>query len=353
MVDLVPQSPALALSLDAASLLQVGQEDGDIRLLATGVKLYGEALRYLRGEIALRPSHENDGAVAAILNLQICDFFTSLSCHSTWQAHADGLSSLMQTRPARDMPIGLRHLMDAEFHLFLFWHGLLARKRIDLLQPLDASALNSIAVRVPELLEECDVWLATGSIPEGLLNNLSGRLQAIEGELTTWAANWNRDIRDPPYSLVPASKLPYLTKTAANETWELLFDFKTLENAIDHVVCTAALMSIRQARMDTNALTSYNPSARRGLEEIHASGRTMSKITECADSLCMSLPFLCKPEHGKYGVVISAGPLCLATKWYMSRHSRRSAAKKLDWCRQAAQCIRGSGIQTIDIANKS
>lgn len=55
MTTRATRSPSLAVALDATSLVQLGQENSDLRLMVHGKKLYCDALSLLRKELAVPP----------------------------------------------------------------------------------------------------------------------------------------------------------------------------------------------------------------------------------------------------------------------------------------------------------
>ncbi|KAK5125449.1 hypothetical protein LTR85_000558 [Meristemomyces frigidus] len=355
MTQHAPHSPALAVALDASCLLQLGQEDGHERMLMAGKRLYGHALQLQCREIAASPAHRIDGAIAAITVLQICRFFTSMDGDGTsWRRHAQGMASLMQAREPIKDDNGFMSLVLANFRLFHFWNGLIARKRIDVLRSLhpslpsamDSAALSSIAERVPGLLEECDTTCgAPLHISPGRVDHVMEKLKGIERELSAWAAQWTRNIRNPPYQLALATCIRFVDSTEI--IFPFVLDFKTLSNALDQVTCSACLLAVRRAMLV------LAPRAERdGQPPDSAKGRlaALVSISNCADSLCMSLPYLCKPENGEYGAVSAAGPLYLATSWWEGRVGSEDSGKpveKLAWCRDVAAYIQSVGIRTL------
>jgi hypothetical protein len=67
MMANMADSPALAVSMDSASLLLVGQAGGDTRFVNAGMRLCGEALGLLRAEVGAVPSKRNDSAICGAI----------------------------------------------------------------------------------------------------------------------------------------------------------------------------------------------------------------------------------------------------------------------------------------------
>lgn len=346
MTRLAPQTPALTVALDASGLVQLGQEDDDERMLIAGKRLYGDALRLLRRDIATSPAYQRDGAIATVLVLQITEAFTAMEMDkASSRQHTQGLAGLLQARQPTEDSVGFQKLMDAGFYLFNLCDGLIARKRMHAQQPLNSAVLSSVAEMVPGALEDCDIVCRVTPLLRERAVQVRTSLIAIRTDLNVWAKLWNRNIKDPPYHLVPASALPFVESTAS--TFPLVFSFKDLGYALEHSTCTSCLFSVEQALSDLDDALVQQAIHRSQTAQGRWDQRSITTISNCADSLCMSLPYLCKSENGKYGAVISVGPLYLATAWYDSLPEDGQTARKLSWCRDAAAFIQGLGIRTL------
>lgn len=185
------------------------------------------------------------------------------------------------------------------------------------------------------------------------MTTLLGRL---EKDLNNWASDWTGSMRSTPYQLVSASSLPFAEdrQRKFNAVFDLRFEFRSLPDAIDHVMCTASLAVVKQAMLKLSSVLSFNHSSvNYALQEKGSS--LMKHITNCADSLCMTVPYLCRLDHGKFGAVHARGPLLLASMWYQKINDD-SALEKLAWCNRAAKKIAALGIRPYaadDINNES
>lgn len=269
---------------DASSLVQLGLEDGDPRLIMAGKRLYVKALRLLVKQVSDQTAAGAHGVVSAICSMQVCDFFVAMEDQTTWRQHAKGLHVYLQYAQIAGGAIpGFREMLDINVRLFGLWDELLSRRKVDTRRPMDSSTLISVAENVP-------------GVP------------AVSFTLLDIAP----DDRNNPFPLV--------------------FRFKTLEDALNHTACTGCLLSLRESNL------------RMLLPGEHAN---LKSITDCADSLCMSIPYMCLPDNGGFGMVVSVGPLHLANKWYESLLGTVNVEEKLAWCHSAAAHIQQRGIRTL------
>ena len=350
------RSPALVVALDASSLIAVGQEDCNIRMLLAGQALYGEALTLLRMEMTGQLGKQAAPLLAAINVLQTTETYLAMGSEiSNRRLHTKGTAYLLQDIHAAQLAntrfSGLSQLLEANFVLYHFWDVLLARKHVGSFFRNNATALYKIAQGVPGMLQACDHAFKAGTrLTTEMADHLMKILRSIESDLTAWSTSWNRCIREAPYQLVSSTTFPFPERGASkpNKAFPLVFQFNNLTNVLDHTIFSACLLSIKRALLDiSTAISSSQFSAQRN--PVCENGPALVQaVTNCADTLCMGLPYLCDSRHGKFGLIVAAGPLCLASNWY--HHKRPDIHQifvKQSWCYEGSRCLIAEGVRPI------
>lgn len=244
--------------------------------------------------------------------------------------------------------------MERNFATFSFWDLLLARHRIDCFLHDDAPALLLIAQGVPGALQECDE-VCYGVFSEERALKVARRLRDLETELVEWTMQWNRCMRDAPFELVSSGSLPFPGRKAPvaklRDVFPLVFRFRDLAGCLDHSICTASMLALKRAMLELS-LAAASHSCPDAVQAEIGSPQTLRRfITACADTLCMGFPYLCKLKHGKFGKVITAPPLSMARDWYShfkENAGGKKAARKLAWCRIAAEAIENDGTRMMN-----
>lgn len=322
-----PQNPALAVVLDASGLIQLGQVDCNTRLLEAGSRLYCQALGLLQKEISSLSASSDGSILAAIHVMQVCDIYTGMPYGDvSWRQHAQGISTMLSARKTKLRSEEFKALLSRNFRMFGFWNGVLSRKGINHVLPEQVNPLESAAVRVPGALEDFDNLAF--ELPDKRTQRCLSLLEClteIEKDLKQWSLVWYRNMRKPPFALVDAGTLPFLQSRSG--VFAQILQFVSLSNATDHILCTTSLLLIRQIILQINLM-------------LHPSIKTSAyvrSITDCADSLCMSIPYLCMPQHRIFGGHSALGPLTVAWAWYSSQPRSHKIEERLLWCEETAQ----------------
>ena len=361
MTTSAPSCPSLAVALDASSLIHLGQEDGDSRLLVAGQKLYCEALNLLRCELQSPSNRRPDALVGAICVLQIIEAFTSMTFEGTnWRLHTQGLDGLLQSLETKSMEErlpGFSQLIDVNFRLFHLWDALVARKGINQFYLGDGTVISKVAAKVPGALEDCDdVCHTVSKLTLDRAVHIMSALRDLEDELSMWSKNWTRCIRDLPYQLVSSTEFPFpeLSTTVPSKAFPLVFQFNSLSYTLDHAIFSACLFSVKRAMLDLSSALSPQPEAVK-IAVCGDSNKLRASVTNCADNLCMGLPYLCDSRHGKYGLVCGTGPLYLANSWYrhLRKHGNERVSEKVLWCHEATKRLRRGGIRPLSTLGSS
>lgn len=139
----------------------------------------------------------------------------------------------------------------------------------------NASLLDTIAQRVPDALASCDAACKEGahlSFENAI--DITHTLRDIEADLDAWTRTPSRSSTNPPYHLVASTKLPFLEHSASRLSgafqWVFLFD--GLADAVDHIIYSASLLSIKGAMLDLNTVLVHHP------QEWQAAKRLNSRI---------------------------------------------------------------------------
>lgn len=355
MTSQAPTTPSLAIALDASTLIQVGQERRDMRMVLEGQKMYCDALKFLRAALAEPASKRSDALFGAIMVLQVAEA-NMVMLGSDWRNHTAGLAAFMRDRvdDEKAAHFGWSRLVERQFATFQLWDGLFARRATEeKFLMADAPALLHIAESVPGVLQECDE-VYVGDCSEDKVRSVLSRLKDVEADLLGWTIQWNRCMREAPFQLVSASDIPFPKRKQISpkeiNAFRAVFRFNNLADALDHSICTACMLTLKRAMLDLTEAAlarSLSPLLKKELPDIQI---LMKTITTCADTLCMGLPYLCDSKHGKFGLLVSAPPLGIAMEWYRLLRARtgdKLAAHKLAWCESAAVAIERDGIRMM------
>lgn len=354
MTSQAPTAPSLALALDASSLLQIGQEHGDERMMIEGKKMYCDALKFLHMALAQPSPEGSDALVGAITVLQVAEANVCMR-GADWRNHTAGLLALMRerTKDGRHTHFGWPRLVERNFATFSFWDSLLARRRLDSFLHDDAPALLLIAQAVPGALLDCDE-VCHGRFSEERALEVYCRLKDLEAELVDWTMQWNRCMREAPFELVSSASLPFPGRKAPvaklRDVFPQVFRFRDLADCLDHSMCTASMLALKRAMLDLSLAAASHGCSNAARAEFGSPQALRRSITACADSLCMGFPHLCEPKHGKFGKVVTAPPLSMARDWYSHMRQTtgsRKIARKLAWCRIAAGAIEHDGTRIM------
>lgn len=355
MTSQAPNTPSLAVALDASCLIQIGQERHDERMVLEGKKMYCDALRFLRIGLALSARQRSDALLGTIMVLQVSEANMVMD-GADWRNHSKGVTAFMRDRiwSEKRSHFGWPRLVEHQFRTFQYWDALSARRPIDGVLLDDAPALLLIAQTIPGALAECDE-VCYGCFDEEQAIGVARRLKDIETDLVDWTAQWNRCMREAPFQLVASDKMPFpkrnLSTGKQKDAFPHIFRFNELTDCLDHVICSASMLVIKRAMLDLSLAARTSSAATAVLRGCIPGQKLLTNgTTACADTLCMGLPYLCEPQHGKFGKLVTAPPLGIAREWYahlMHDTGSKQAALKLAWCRNAAMTIENEGIRML------
>ena len=115
-------------------------------------------------------------------------------------------------------------------------------------------------------------------------------------------------------------------------------------------MCTARMLAIKRGMLDLAKLARKFNCSQGLIEDLPSCSMLTKVVTACADSLCMGLPYLSKPEHGKFGKIATASPLIVARDWYRLLRDEigcELAVRKLGWCADAATVLQKNGTRVF------
>lgn len=353
MASQAPTTPSLAIALDASCLVQVGQERADDRMVLEGKKMHCDALRFLWMELSRPACKRSDALLGTIMVLQVME--SNICMDGTdWRNHSKGAMALMSqaSKDSKGAHFGWPRLVEHQFIAYQFWEALISRRGLEGMLLDDAPAILQLAQQVPGLLKLCDrLCCDDGTEDEAL--DLVFRLKELHAELASWTAQWNRCMREARFQLVSAETLPFPKQRKGTErqsrAFPQAFRFNELNDALDHAICSASMLEVKRAMLDL--ATAAQKQAMPLVDTHLASRKSLSAaVTACADSLCMGLPYLCEPIHGKFGKVVTAPALGIAMGWYTQLYAStgsKQLATKLVWCRDAAAAVEEDGIRML------
>lgn len=356
MIGVMPAGQALKLGMDALCLTQLGTSRGDKKLLMEGADIYRKALQCLRSDVSRPNAHTQDAVLGAVYILAVCELFTSISQDGVgWSAHVRGLNYLLHARHEQSAESDLLTLVLRGYRQFASQLGLITRKRLKLFSfpawqrvstsiPSTLPGLADIATLVARALDDTDALVQGQPTVEDLVVLLI-RLRGLERDMQIWLAWWYRTIPDMPYRLMRAetSGLPEFAALSEDgddstrATFSHFFEFPNFATAYVHGVYFAYLIQIRQGTRDAARAL---PAPASAVDPTLTEKLLAEQVTEGADSLCKSLPFILRAEHGAAAVMRVVPGLYLASRWY----GQSEQSTKWLWCRKVGQTIEERGF---------
>ncbi|KAF2725421.1 hypothetical protein K431DRAFT_290543 [Polychaeton citri CBS 116435] len=333
LVDAQETHQSLKDGLDALSLVHVGSQLKDQRLVQQAIKAYSRSLIGLGRAIEEGQALTNDSVLAAATVLSVCEFYDEIKLNGLgWMGHQNGLGQLLAARGPDSLKTDLALML-----FFNARHGALAQGLITRKLPLFAQAnwracafripvpdhsttFYDLAIQIPGMLERHDlIDLASPTALQSLTELLAdcGRL---EFDFRNWEIGWQTRFRveqRKPYwlqkiedfellpQLVPDRKFnegymfhQFLEAYMFNQYWQCMHFLRE---------CVESLQLQRQL-LDPTWLPDPGTEV------------TFEELNEYVLHLCRSLPYMCEPETSISGHVAIFLPIRVAA-FHFKKHN--------------------------------
>ena len=347
-----PERHSFSAAANALYLTQMANTTGDQRIFQNAMKSYEGAVHVLRKDLSRPKSCYDDHLFATIHVMSLCEAFTAVSVDdSSRSQHTKGVAGLLEDRGPSSIQTAYMKLQLQQHQEQALWEGLMSRKRptvgkgvwlgITKQCPVNLTELTTLALHVPGALEDADLLCSRGaSAPlEEIMEMLAG-FKELEWRLQSWMTQWYTDFKVLPHWKVPLTTLPWLKPFIGEETaaFPSALEFPAPVFAKADAMLWMLLLVLRQATKDVAAL---HPFPLLASTESAQAVKLHDEIMECADNLCMTAKFFCKPESGIEGYMYACAVVQLASMWY----DKIGDADKLAWCGHMVHSIEEKGIK--------
>lgn len=349
IANMPTEEAALLESLDALSLVTVGNLHRDKTLLQLSARTYGRALGSLARAIS-KPIEvvNSDELLAATTVLASCALYDDIGRHSDgWSKHVRGCQQLIAARGPESLKSELSVLLFTNAR-----HGALCSALINRKAPLfarpdwravalkapvqDSSTLfYDTAIQIPGVLERLDQLIhdptqATSYVETAAsaldVDELMFECERLENELREWFASWQlravHDENSTPldggilYSERPIDDFPTFTSLCSDRTFDTAFEFPNFPVAYlsslywmcMHFIRTS-IQGLHKLRHEIDDTWYPNPD----------SAVAESELFTYVVYLCKCLPFFCEPISSDTGQVGIFLPMRTAAIYLTSR----------------------------------
>ena len=215
-------------------------------------------------------------------------------------------------------------------------HALITRKPLDLGPPRTEEATSNpaggigdlveLTLGVPGLLEAADKVLKNNHPDFGAVSALLKSLQDADNSLVRWLTNWH-GIRGNEHTSIPTAVPPSKSVVTCSTIPSNTLNFGSFLDATYHALCWTCLLLLRRSRLDLiNLVANLLKDAALSAQQVRC---LTNSISECADSLCQSIPFLGTAAKGPVCKAMALrAPLYFASQWYQTTFDHT----KLAWC---------------------
>ncbi|KAF2160665.1 hypothetical protein M409DRAFT_70211 [Zasmidium cellare ATCC 36951] len=279
--------------------------------------------------------------------------------HNDWRKHMTGLKTLMSVVPPQE------HRRSAEQagwilsrHIrvpFGLWNGLVNLDTHATEQTLSTDAVDDLRLetdmlhiygRVPEILQHGESVRQLGRKAKAdVVANVLEELVAASAVLHKAFGYMYYCDSISPYRTAPTDCFTgSLTRMQTDQSvFPHAHSFEDTFTAMQHVYYWMCLLALQIMHLDIRAAVGKKAYP----FEYDFCGLgidTQTRVADdCADNLCMSLPYMSLPTQGFIGLMCCAAPIELAAKWY----ARKGNVSKLKWCRGAADALKSRGFIEI------
>ena len=337
------ENQTISTALDALYITQVGTAFGDEALLHEGDRYYGQAVQYLQRDLSMIKNQCDDAILAAVHIVCFCERFESISgnCSSS-KVLTEMVERLLKNRGTASVKSEFQLLQLKDYWRYAVAYGLVWRKPLGPTQPRwlrlakrasgEWTALTSLILRLPRLLDSTDHFLRAEDKPLIANLRLISKLNALESEMKTWMTTRNQKLDEPPYRKIAAGP-------KHNWVFPEKFEFLDSTVAMAYVAFWTSLLVLQRAVKD---LEENLPGSTDHVLISHARHEDLVPIiTATADACCMALIAICSPENGTYGYMNVDHTLWLVYQWY----EVFGDPAKQEWCRQMAEDIKTQGFR--------
>lgn len=342
-------SSALENAVSAVGALVVHRTSKDPRLVHDATLMYSRAISHARRELAGQLDRRSMIATAHFLSLY--ELFYRVSLDETG-ARPHSFWFLFLTKPNQEEPIdeSMRVLLDSNMRLFAMMETLVSRKcpfaigslvdksQHQICRASTPATFTNLGLMVANAIEASDVMCEPDSDPDmAEILNLLEEIVRLEGMLHDWMTDYNKRISHVPYWLT-AVHLSYPKVRGTSCLFRHLYEFPNFHTTVIYACYWMCLLGLAQALNHIVRIHYCKIDA-----EIKERIRPKLAADEHADSLCMTIPFLGRPQHFWAGRITAVRPLNMLYDYY--KHAKNWP--KLAWCVYCAEDLGSLRVPAI------
>lgn len=337
---LAPQSDAMNASRDALCLIHLGVRYRDERLLLEGRTRHIAALRHTQAAISRPNAAFEDCVLGASYTLGHCEVYSVISQNGRgWTGHTGPFQRILEARGPKSIVTPFAHALLQNIRMVEVATSFLNRKASYLFssewiaaakQKHDSLAFHAtnMALQVGAALEKADRLCAVREQPDATIVCMLNDMMELDLALKTWLIKADRQSGGDfiPHKTVPTSTFASFYDRCGGlaDVFPFAIEFPSFVSATSHIYIWTSLLLLRQAIADVSRLYSYPLLAAAHLDQ---EAMLNASIDECAVSLCQSVAFLSKGNHGFAGIVSCGAPLHFASECFRTRLQQ----KRLLW----------------------
>jgi len=337
-----PRSLAMAAANDCLLLIQFANDSGDLACRKESEKRHGVALQLVRKALQDPDSAQNDGLLAAVDALGLCEILREgLSADDAWKYHSRGLCSLFQARGPETLRNGfarnvfLDGLPAAIIDAILSHRDLVFaeddwQREMEIRCTGRMARLLGLACRIPTAIARLDHVKMSGCSEAAV--ELLTELVSLEHGFQTWLLQYYESL-PPEKSVIRTISITQLPQFVAKYgtiagMFPKVFAFPTLLSAVTHTYYWTLLITVREAIYDAATLPGA-PQYYRCQRQ-----RLATATEECAGAICQSVPYMALTRNPTVpGRRVICGPLQFALHWYQ----KCGDAAHAEWCQAIAE----------------
>ena len=342
------EHPALLESLDALSLVTVGNQNKDPTLLNLSVRTYGRALNSLGKAISRCTGDDvnSDDLLATTSVLATCALYDEIGQHADgWGQHVKGCQQLIAARKPESIQSELSLLLFTNTRHSAFCFALIERKAPLLARPdWRAVALKSpiqdvsilfydTAIQIPGMLERYDSLISDPLLASldsyavlSSLDEILHECQRLDSELREWYSSWKlyaslgeagstTTADGNLYHETSIDDFPTFTSLCIDRTFDTAFMFASFPIAYLSSIYWICLHFLRTTIQSLHTLR--NVVDQTWYPEPHELV-SADELLEYVFNLCKCIPYFCEPISSTTGQIGSFLPMRTAAIYFTS-----------------------------------
>ena len=337
-----PPRAIMTAAMDTLCLAQLATTYRDRGLMQEARSLYGKTICCLGHRLQLGSNYYLEDVLGAIHYLTRCAEFRDLApSGKDWTKHVKLLYDLIKSHGWQSLSHSMRQTFFNYWKIQAFWYGLSQRAEAPFEKPsadlgvvdFANEDLTDLALLVPTMLRRTDRLLKVKKRP-----TRSAVLETLTelGNLVSALKQWHLKAEMAGtigYRVVGIQNYEHFKDFCGPEnirTFPIAYNFKEAMQTPDFRTFCLCLLNTDQAILDLHkAFPEYCADLQLQLNV------TESDAANCANDLCLSVPWNSQPHMNAYACHKNLQPLYYASRYYL----RAGRVAQLDWCRHVSHAL--------------